>query len=474
MAPSSGALDQEKIWRIVEEVLQLFPDPRFPGDLGPDPAPLDGRRRDLTAPLIEHLAEPEAAAGLIRLLERRLFDPGQGNRIAARLLECHGNDPQMLGRLGRALEGMVDLRFLNDPPCADGSFIEIATKLDHLVRNGEPLASDPVVLDGLATIARLLGRSWDRVAEACLRRLVDLDPDSWGPRYDLGLFLKTRGRFAEGQAANQEAWDRGGHEDDGVLWNLGICATGAGDGDKALELWKRIGQTIERGRHGLPEGRYSGTKVRLAQRPVAERGADQDDPGLEETVWIERLSPCHGVVRSALYQDEIGVDYGDLVLFDGAPVTYHTYGDRTVPVFPHLATLFREEYRIYHFIGEQANTGQLAALSSELAQDTVVYVHTEQLHPICSRCWEDPGTDHGTHVPEERHVVRGKIAAPPSITPASLRASLDNLMLKHPGSKIHAPELSAQAGDSGRAATERRISEALEQSLRRDNEAPPG
>ncbi|MFX4790264.1 hypothetical protein ABTB87_23585, partial [Acinetobacter baumannii] len=67
-----------------------------------------------------------------------------------------------------------------------------------------------------------------------------------------------------------------------------------------MDVWKRMGQKIEPGRFGLPEGGYPACKVKLAERPLAERAADSDDPGQEETVWIERLSPCHGIIRSVL------------------------------------------------------------------------------------------------------------------------------------------------------------------------------
>ena len=60
---------------------------------------------------------------------------------------------------------------------------------------------------------------------------------------------------------------------DSYEWNLGICATGAGDGTVALDVWKRMGQKIEMGRFALPEGGYPDCKVKLAQRPLAERGA---------------------------------------------------------------------------------------------------------------------------------------------------------------------------------------------------------
>ena len=144
-----------------------------------------------------------------------------------------------------------------------------------------------------------------------------------------------------------------------------------------------MGQKIELGRFGLPEGGYDLCKVKLAARPLAERTADLDDPGEEETVWIERLSPCHGIIRSVLY-GHLGVDYGDVVLIDGAPITHHAYGDQQVPVFPHLATLLRRGYRIFDFAGTQETPRQLEDVSDELEGDAVIYSHSEHLKVLCA------------------------------------------------------------------------------------------
>jgi hypothetical protein len=97
---------------------------------------------------------------------------------------------------------------------------------------------------------------------------------------------------------------------------------------------------------------------------------------LEETIWIERLSPCHGIIRSVLYE-ELGIDYGDVILIDGAPITYHTYGDQKVPVFPHLATLVRRNYKRYDFAGTQHEPRQLADADIDLDGDSVIYPHSE-------------------------------------------------------------------------------------------------
>src|SRR5690606_25175229 len=162
------------------------------------------------------------------------------------------------------------------------------------------------------------------------------------------------------------------------------------------------------GRFDLPEDRYEGVKVCVAQYPLAERDAEGDDPGLEETVWIERLSPCHGVIRSPLV-GELGVDFGDVVLFDGAPITYHEYRGESIPVFPHLVTLARPGYAIYRFGGLQAQPKQIAKLSNALPADSLIYTHTESLRIVCRQCWEGAKAhQHDSALPQHR-VVTGKL-----------------------------------------------------------------
>jgi hypothetical protein len=371
------ALSDERIAEISEAVLAHRDDERW--DAGWEAAqPLVRAQRKAVV----------VARALAVLLRRGAFERDRGGDLGAVLFASHPDDLGVLGSLGNAFESIHDIRYLNGAPPTLPWMEQVANRLQEVAGTTEDDEALFAVLDGLASAARVLGRDWDAIAERAHARLVELRPESWNVRYGQGLFYKTRGRFAEGQAANQAATDLGGADDDSVIWNLGICATGAGDAETALRQWKSIGQKISPGRFGLPEGRYGSVKVRLAQHPLAERGSgDQpNDPGLEETIWIERLSPCHGIVRSALYQDELGVDYGDVILFDGAPITYHGSGDDEVPVFPHLATLVRTCYQIFRFGGTQSREGQLADLSDALPDDAEVYVHTEQFRLLCHAC----------------------------------------------------------------------------------------
>jgi hypothetical protein len=285
--------------------------------------------------------------------------------------------------------------------------------------------------------------------------LIELDSNDSSHHYNFGLFLKTRGRFREGVIANQAAAQLVDECPDSYEWNLGICATGARDGALALEVWKRLGQRIEMGRFGLPEGGYPQCKVRLAQRPLAERSAESDDPGLEETIWIERLSPCHGIIRSVLYQD-LGIDYGDVILFDGAPITWHTYGEQKIPVYPHLATLIRNNYRVFDFAGTQDAGGQIADASADLDRDAIVYSHAENFTVMCAGCWRDPDVDHSHDGAVEKHVVTGRIAAPRDLDVRELLQQLDTATSKREPCRVYVPDLCEAAGFPDRAAFERR------------------
>ena len=185
-----------------------------------------------------------------------------------------------------------------------------------------------------------------------------------------------------------------------------------------------------------------------------------DDPGLEETIWIERLSPCHGIIRSVLYHD-LGVNYGDVVLIDGAPITYHKYGDEEVPVFPHMATLIKRNYQIYPFAGTQETARQLADVSVDLEGDALVYSYTESYRELCACCWRDPDLDHEEHDVVEQHVVTGRIAAPADMAPGELLSQIDKGLAERAPCKLYAPELCRAAGLEDRAGVEQRRFEML-------------
>jgi tetratricopeptide (TPR) repeat protein len=396
-----------------------------------------------------------AAMALLRIIEEGCITREDAADVVSEIAWSHPEDTGVMSLAGECLEAARDIDDLNAPPPDDGVFTTIVDRLAAMAEEHQGSAEEDDILRGLATGARMMARQRDAIAEKSYRRLVEINPEKSAYHYNLGLFLKTRGRFREGMEANRTAADLTDETVEAYEWNLGICATGAGEGAAALDVWKRMEQIIEMGRFGLPDGGYPQCKVKLAERPLAERSADQDDPGLEETIWIERLSPCHGIVRSVLYQD-LGVDYGDVVLFDGAPITYHTYGEDQIPVFPHLATLVRQGYQYYDFAGTQEEARQLADASTDLERDAIVYSHTENYREICSSCWRDPDIDHERHDVMEKHVVTGRIAAPGDIHPRDLLDQIDRARAKREPCRIYAPGLARAAGDERRASVEQR------------------
>jgi tetratricopeptide (TPR) repeat protein len=399
--------------------------------------------------------QTEAAMALLWIVDEGSLAVEEAADLLSEIIDAHDDNIGILSRLGSCLEAARDIDDLNARAPVHPIFQTAVEKLGRMARLYKGQAEQEQALRGLATAARMMARQQDAIAEDSLRTLIEIDPGKSAYHYNLGLFYKTRGRFAEGVTANQTAASLSQEVVDSFEWNLGICATGAGDAATALDVWKRMGQKIAPGRFGLPEGGYPACKVKLAERPLAERAADRDDPGEEETVWIERLSPCHGVIRSVLYGN-LGVDYGDVILMDGAPITYHTYGDQQVPVFPHLTTLRRRNYQFFDFAGTQQTARQLADMSDELEGDTVIYSHSESFKVMCANCWRNPDLDHADHETMEKHVVTGRIAAAPDIAPARLLDLIDKGIEKRGTCQLYAPDLCAAAGQLTRERIDRR------------------
>lgn len=393
------------------------------------------------------------AAGIAYLMGAGGFSQERSLEILEQVYEAQRQSETVLAVVGAALDSARNVDFLNAPPPESPLFAAVVTALHGLSERNKGSATEVELLEGLATAARMMARQHDDLVEMACRRLIELQPDNAGYHYNFGLFLKTRGRFREGMELNQAAVRLASEPHEAYAWNLGICATGVGEAAVALEVWKRLQNKLEIGRFGLPDGRYPECKVRLARRPLAERAYDTDNPGSEESVWIERLSPCHGIIRSILYGD-LGVDYGDVVLFDGAPITYQTHGEQRIPVFPHLTTLRHNRYQRYDFAGTQEQAGQIHDL--DMPGDTAVYSHTENFVRLCRSCWENPDIDHEHVGPTDKHVVVGRIAAPPDLDPRELLSQLDAAVAERASCRIYVPDLCEAAGFPERAQVERR------------------
>jgi len=419
-------------------------------------APNSGEVLKLLEPLLRVQAGQEKVVdALIDVIGSGVLSVENATNITSDIYEAHKDNDDIVILLGLTMESARDIDFLNDPPPDTPLFSNIINRLSEISLASKGSENEAVVIEALSSTARLMARQYDDLAQRSYKRLIELLPETSWAHYNQGLFFKTRGHFSEGVIANQRAISLTNEEKESYQWNLGICATGANEGEIALNVWKEIGQKIEMGRFDLPEGRYPDCKVRLAERPLAQRDAKHDNPGLEESIWVERLSPCHGIIRSVLYQN-LGVDYGDVILFDGAPITYHKYGDKQIPVFPHLYTLRERNYQFYDFAGTQDAEGKLTDVSAHLEKDAIVYSHSENYLILCAACWRNETIDHEHKDAEEKHVVIGRIAAPPDMDPVYLLKQIDGALGGSPENRIFSPDLCRAAGQLDRAKIEER------------------
>lgn len=391
-----------------------------------------------------------AARAVAETLECGALDRDRRLAIGRRLLERWPDELAVVSALGEAAEHLLPGWHFNDAPPVEPLFGDlVAALIRRRERERNPVLR-AVAARALTCAARAAGRRYDAACEDAHRYLLAFEEENWRRHFAWGDFLKSRGRFAEALDATREAARRGGSDVQPVIWNLGICATALGDGATALEQWRRIGCTVASGDDGLPVGRFGPAQVRLAQRPLAVRDAALDDPGGQETVWIERLSPCHGRVVSALV-DDLGVDYGDVVLHDGVPVGTLRAEGRSAPIFPHLLTLRREAWPNFAFAGTQQRAGQIAELGSRLGGGAELYVHTEYVRMLCPDC---AGGEAHAHEAPFHPVVRGKLVVPRGVPLDAVGAALLRETGGSTSARVLVPDLWAALGDHPRAEAE--------------------
>lgn len=187
-----------------------------------------------------------SSLALCWILNHDVLPPDETARLFDACLDAHPEHDWLAIKIGDCLEAARDIDDLNAAPSDASVFGKLMTRLRQIdLANTDPDRTSEI-LSALATTARLMARQHDDVAERTYKRLLELAPDSSDAHYSYGLFCKTRGHFAEGVTANRRAIElhpSGGSE--AARWNLGICATGAGDGQTAIEVWRAMGNKLE-------------------------------------------------------------------------------------------------------------------------------------------------------------------------------------------------------------------------------------
>jgi tetratricopeptide (TPR) repeat protein len=185
--------------------------------------------------------EREAAVSLLRIIHQQCVPREGAVDVLAEIAQAHNQDVSVLAMLGECLEAVRDIDDLNAPPPTSAVFCTVVEKLAAFAKEYEDRPEEEAIFRGLATSARMLARQRDQIAENSHRKLTEIRPRDSAYHYNLGLFFKTRGRFEEGMKSNQAAARLADEKIDRYEWNLGICATGAGNGTVALDVRKRMG-----------------------------------------------------------------------------------------------------------------------------------------------------------------------------------------------------------------------------------------
>lgn len=398
--------------------------------------------------LVRHASELEAHDSLCTLFNALLkhAEP-PADEVTEALLAAWREDTQATLLLSeRVCTGIAEAGFEDDVE-SHARAERVLAALRHAEAGEEAEGRDEdraALRTVIAEALRHAGPARAQEAREAYEALRDAAPEKSSGWYNLGLVHKQRGRFAEGVAVNRRARALG-DSSEAVLWNLGICATGAGDGEAALEAWRALGLQVELGEDGLPfMPRLGQVQVRLSTVGVA--GWEGTSPEYEH-VWIERLSPCHGRVLSPT-SGELSAEYGDLVLHDGAPIGYREWSGRRIPRFPQLAVLRKGTDRIFRFAALQEEQGQVSALAEHLPEGCVVYPHTERLEVICRDCVRGRGRH--AHRAEEMRTHRqlfGKLVVPASVALPDFLQQLRAVLAAHPHLRLAAPALHTAAGD---------------------------
>ena len=313
----------------------------------------------------------------------------------------------------------------------------------------------------LGNALRLCGPDRDAEAQESFTCAIELDPDRGEWWYDAGLLDKWRGRFDEGFAANELARMHLGDERP-VLWNLAICATAVGKAEEAVDAWLEMGidARVDRSR-GMPyvAGLPPLLLRVLSRTPATDATSQLPDKSVGfELVWVAPLSPCHGVVQSPTFR-EAPIDYGDLVLWDGAPVAAHDTVDHgTVPVFPLLEILRHGAERRWPFVALEREPGALEALEADLPEGTRVFIQQERVQHHCAACATGEPHEHhaastSTSTSTSTNLVRGKVIVQPVQNLEEFRDSWEAAIGARAAS-VSIPSLYEQLKDSKRAGQE--------------------
>lgn len=407
------------------------------------------------------------------LLARAPTRPGLVDE-ARRMLSRWPTTPALVMAANAALIACAERRPMDMPLLREDGPAQLAAEAASrcLAALSPEAAQNPSVAGYLwinrANALRLAGPLRDAEAQEAFGRALALDPENGHWWFDAGLLHKWRGRFDEGLSANLRARAYLG-ETRAVQWNIAICATAVGKGDVATAAWKQLGVPVTLAPTRMPyvEG-LPPVQLRVISRGagIAPRASFPDHARGFEVVWVAPLSPCHGVVASPTFRDA-PIDYGDLVLWDGAPVGFGgTDENPKVPRFPLLEILRRGGERKLRFVALTDPPDRIDLLERALPEGVLLFTRRERIEaarlaPTAAASLPTPDTPPDM----ERHLFHGKIVVPSSVPLERVKTAIESL--KSTPIAVAVPELYEALGDPKRAGQEHRACRGIEQRAER-------
>jgi hypothetical protein len=270
---------------------------------------------------------------------------------------------------------------------------------------------------------------------------------------DLGVCHKRARRFRAALIAFQKAHEKG-KRSRGLSFHLALSAIATGEHAIAREALVALGLPVEGGAEARPfVPDLPPVQVRMPTLGTGHAigSVVPDESASFERVWMQPLSPVHGVLRSPTHR-EAAADYGDVVLVDPAPVTHVVEEGKRVPVLGMLGVLSKGDERRVRFLALEQTAGDAAGIGAGLPEGVVFYVHGERVERVCPRCAAGETLSRHEHLPAEEHrAVFGKIVVPASVPLKDVALALEKARAARPGVLLAVPGLFEALGETANA-----------------------